>query len=147
LLLATAAALVGCAPPPGGYRSPVDGLREDSLARLRDYSESVKLQLAKNAPVRVLDAARQSLADTLKDPSSAQFGKVRFAADLDGVVVCGEVNRKNSYSGYVGFKDFVASTSAARDTDTRSPGITDAANTGLETACAGKPWVPPEYSS
>jgi hypothetical protein len=149
LLLAAAAALVGCAPAPGGYRSPLDGLREDSHARVCDYSESAKLQLAKNAPGRVLDAAMQSLADTLKNRSSAQFRNARCVAYLDGVVGCGEVNGKNSYWGYVGFKDFLASTRASYipDTDTRYPRITGAANTGLDTACAGKPWAAPEYSS
>lgn len=37
----------------------------------------------------------------LKDPESAQF------QNIDGV--CGEVNAKNSYGGYTGFKKFVIS--------------------------------------
>jgi hypothetical protein len=60
--------------------------------------------------------ARAALANQLKDPSTAQFrglflsqgrmivdGNVQFPIQL-----CGEVNAKNSYGGYVGFKRFAA---------------------------------------
>jgi hypothetical protein len=141
--------LVACAPPPGGYYSPLDGLRDNSLAQVRGFSEYTKLQLAKAPPEQVLEAAKKSLADTLKDPGSAQFRNVRFVEYLEGVVVCGDVNGKNSYGGYVGFRDFVASSisSHMRDTDSRYPAITDAANAGLNAACSGKTWTPPAYSS
>ncbi len=143
------AALVACAPPPGGYRSPLDNLRDNSFTQVRGFSEFTKLQLAKTAPEQVIEAAKKSLADTLKDPSSAQFRNVRFVEYLDGVVICGEVNGKNSYGGYVGFKDFVASSlsSHIRDTGNRYADIDAAANAGLNAACPGKTWVPPALSS
>jgi hypothetical protein len=40
------------------------------------------------------------VADTLKDPDSARFRNQKS--------VCGEVNAKNSYGGYVGFRRFIA---------------------------------------
>ncbi|KQP53030.1 hypothetical protein ASF34_01270 [Methylobacterium sp. Leaf106] len=51
------------------------------------------------------------LAD-LKDPYSAHFGRILSAKTalsngLNGYVVCGEVNSKNSYGGYVGMSPFI----------------------------------------
>jgi hypothetical protein len=44
----------------------------------------------------------------MKDPSSAQFEEIR-AFQRDGIVtVCGSVNARNGYGGYVGFGPFVA---------------------------------------
>lgn len=43
------------------------------------------------------------VADTLKDPASAQFRNLKRGKE----VLCGEVNGKNSYGGYVGFKRFI----------------------------------------
>lgn len=46
--------------------------------------------------------AKERVAAEMKDPGSAQFrGLERF----DGLV-CGEVNARNSYGGYVGFQPF-----------------------------------------
>lgn len=46
--------------------------------------------------------AKEAVAAQLKDPASAQFKDVRKVKDY----VCGEVNGKNAYGGYVGFKRF-----------------------------------------
>lgn len=58
------------------------------------------------------EEAQERYVETLKDPDSAQFkdlyvirsthedGKTKFA------ILCGKVNAKNSYGGYVGFKHF-----------------------------------------
>lgn len=49
----------------------------------------------------------------MKDPSSAQFGRYTafIATKADGEekrVVCGYVNGKNSYGGYVGMTPYIA---------------------------------------
>ena len=44
--------------------------------------------------------------DKLKDGDSARFRNMRYGALQKGGV-CGEVNAKNSYGGYVGFAPFV----------------------------------------
>lgn len=49
-------------------------------------------------------AAEKLVADTLKDPSSAQFRNLK-KDKLTGSI-CGEVNAKNSYGAYTGFKVF-----------------------------------------
>ena len=45
-------------------------------------------------------------AQQLKDPASAQFAKVR--RNTAQTALCGQVNAKYSYCGYVGFRDFFA---------------------------------------
>ena len=45
------------------------------------------------------DASKEVVKGSLKDPQSAQF------QNLYGY--CGEVNSKNSYGGYVGFKKYI----------------------------------------
>ena len=48
---------------------------------------------------------KQRVLERLKDPTSAQFRGLRF---VNGdTVLCGEVNARNSYGGYVGFVAFV----------------------------------------
>jgi hypothetical protein len=66
---------------------------------------------------RVLDASQKEVDDataieriksrvkgTLKDPSSADFKDVRISTPG---WVCGEINAKNGFGGYVGFRHFV----------------------------------------
>jgi hypothetical protein len=47
-------------------------------------------------------AAKAAVTAVLKDPESARFG----AITTDGKIVCGSVNAKNSFGGYVGPKVF-----------------------------------------
>lgn len=59
---------------------------------------------------QMLKVGKDALSQALKDPSSAQFRSMRFVPDKNqaGSVasgfVCGELNGKNSFGGYVGFK-------------------------------------------
>lgn len=137
-------ALVGCAPPPGGYRSPTDNLRDISISEAKAFAINTKRHLETNSPEAVMEQAKQALAGGLKDPASAQFRNVRLVSYNNGAVVCGEVNGKNSYGGYVGFKPFVASPagSALLKSGGRYPEIDAAANAGIFTACSGPAYVP-----
>lgn len=58
---------------------------------------------------RVSDA-KKLVARDLKDPASAQFRDVH----ANGPAVCGEINSKNSYGAYVGFRRFVVIDGRAR---------------------------------
>lgn len=53
---------------------------------------------------QVEQRGKEVVLANLKDPGSAEFRNVRPTAD--GLYLCGEVNAKNSYGGYVGFKKF-----------------------------------------
>ncbi len=54
-------------------------------------------------------AVRAGVAKGMKDPESARFGdKMAGAKRADGTItVCGYVNGKNSYGGYVGMSPFI----------------------------------------
>lgn len=50
---------------------------------------------------------RAAVMDGLKDPDSAKFKPFTLVTDADGnKKVCGQVNAKNAYGGYVGFTGF-----------------------------------------
>ena len=84
----------------------------------------------------LIEMALQQVRDSMKDPSSAQFEDVQAVAYQDGKVVCGSVNAKNSYGGYVGFTPFVAVASGADIYfDSEFPKLDAAANAGLRAAC------------
>ncbi|WP_347269986.1 hypothetical protein [Rhizorhabdus histidinilytica] len=72
-----------------------------------------------SASAKLMAAGRAATADLLRDPASAQFRKLRVVAgDDDQKVVCGEVNGKNGYGGYVGFRSFAYSKKAGIAGDT-----------------------------
>lgn len=49
---------------------------------------------------------QDGVRNKLKDPESARFGKIA-AGDVGGqTIVCGWVNAKNSYGGYIGMQPF-----------------------------------------
>jgi hypothetical protein len=51
--------------------------------------------------------AEDAVREKLRDPSSAQFRNVRLNS-LSSSEVCGEVNAKNAFGGYIGFVRFAA---------------------------------------
>ncbi|MBV4512723.1 hypothetical protein HBO10_19900 [Pseudomonas sp. WS 5503] len=55
---------------------------------------------AEMAEIRSQRVAREFVSGVLKDPESAEFRNQKG--------FCGEVNSKNSFGGYAGFKRFIA---------------------------------------
>jgi hypothetical protein len=54
------------------------------------------------------DEGKRIAAASLRDPRSAQFQDVQTTRlQSGGVAVCGEINGKNAFGAYVGFKRFV----------------------------------------
>lgn len=54
-----------------------------------------------------ITSAQKEIRNQMKDPESAKFKGVKQITNLRGeMAVCGEVNSKNSYGGYVGYKTF-----------------------------------------
>jgi hypothetical protein len=57
-----------------------------------------------------IESIKAGVAKDLKDPESARFGDSFRAVESSGaIIVCGYVNAKNSYGGYIGEKPFIAS--------------------------------------
>lgn len=56
-----------------------------------------------------MGAIKARLTPMLKDPDSANFGPTMAGKQPDGtVLVCGNVNAKNSFGGYIGMKPYYA---------------------------------------
>lgn len=62
----------------------------------------------KNAPTSSLGIAQAAARDVLKDPDSAKFKNSYQAYRLENgdLVICGEMNAKNSFGGYVGYEPY-----------------------------------------
>lgn len=61
---------------------------------------SMLVEEDKTSAIRV--QARMAIQEQLKDPDSAEFRNIMASE----TVVCGEVNAKNAFGGYVGFTRF-----------------------------------------
>jgi hypothetical protein len=61
----------------------------------------------------IIQAGREAVRATLKDPDSAQF-RNEVVGEHDGMAVaCGEVNAANSYGGKVGYQRYVVENRAS----------------------------------
>jgi hypothetical protein len=85
----------------------------------RDAAEMAKFA---KMPEGEAKAIMQGLvANLLKDPAAAQFRNVQLKGLAQGKAMCGEINAKNSYGGYVGFRPFaVHGTTAVIEFDPRT---------------------------
>lgn len=65
-----------------------------------------KFQRINLSPTQIA-AIQTAVKDGLKDPDSARFGKIVGGLDTKGgLVICGQINAKNSYGGYTGNQIF-----------------------------------------
>jgi hypothetical protein len=143
VLSAMVVLLMGCAAAPGtsgGYKSAADRLRDSSMDVVRAYAAHGGTYVTANGEQKMIEASQEAARNQLKDPGSAQFRNVRVESFEGGKVVCGQINGKNSYGGYVGFKQFVASPISAtfESTGSRYPQADVLANTGLYSACGAR---------
>ncbi len=110
--LVAAAILSGCGPTPEQKAAAEAEAKKAEAARLKVEAEAAREK--EEAPIK--KAAMEAVSERLLDPSSAQFRNVVVkrmsipeTADrysYTRVSVCGEVNAKNTYGGYVGFLPF-----------------------------------------
>lgn len=56
----------------------------------------------------VIETAKAEVAAGMLDPTSVQFRNIAVAKVGGTDVICGEVNAKNSFGGYVGFGSFTS---------------------------------------
>lgn len=60
----------------------------------------------KSAEGEKIQRFQKSLIAVMKDPDSAQFRNTRIVQGKGGDALCGEVNGKNSFGGYIGYQPF-----------------------------------------
>lgn len=65
-------------------------------------------------PAEVAAKLKDELTRDFKDPAAAQFRNLFVSAKSEVYTLCGEVNGKNSYGAYIGFRRFAIVGSAPR---------------------------------
>lgn len=77
---------------------------------------------------------QEGVRSSLKDPTSPLFGAMAASKGTDGVItVCGYVNGKNSYGGYVGDKPYIGILAPASGTKTGKAAFVVAGMGGTDT--------------
>jgi hypothetical protein len=107
-------------------------LRQLSMAVVHDMAMSTAASPTNTQ--QTIETALKQVRALIKDP---EFKSITVLDYQGGRVVCGLVNSKDSYGGYVGFKPFVAGIDDALvyAIDPENPALADAANAGIDDAC------------
>lgn len=111
-------------------------LKENSINRVLLIGDITAEYIKTKGQKATIEATKTTLTENFKDPGSAQFRNLRVVKFQTGKLVCGEVNAKNSYGAYVGFKPFVGGPIKAILLETSEySAIDEDANAGLYAAC------------
>lgn len=150
-------ALAGCAPNAfvtgeSSYNGGVPMTRSERIAETIDPSfekhsiDLVRLLsndlgdvLKKTSQKNAMTLAQESVRESMLDPSAAQFRNVRIVNFESGKIICGEVNGKNAYGAYTGYRPFAATAHAYSIYDptfSDNPSTTRAYNAGVIKACS-----------
>jgi hypothetical protein len=82
---------------------------EQASAKVREDEQKREQEAAaakKRATDEFVGKSKQLLVDSLKDPDSARFSNLIIAERSEGKLLCGSINARNSFGGYVGAKKF-----------------------------------------
>lgn len=85
----------------------IKGAMLDQVMADRERFEKQSREFAAGNYSNFVQRAKTSLTENFKDPGSAQYRSLFISGD-NMPVLCGEVNAKNSYGAYVGFRRFYA---------------------------------------
>lgn len=88
-------------------------------------STIVVLALAGFSATAAQPSARAKLRAISKDPDSLQFRNERVSR-TDSTITCGEMNGKNSFGAYVGFRRYIVSTGTILIDDGKQPRFNEA---------------------
>lgn len=118
-------------------QNALDNLRTASIDLVKIYAAEMGAYAERHGQEQASAKGMESVKRQLKDPESVRFQKTRLSAYAGGLVLCGEVNAKNSFGGYVGFRRFVAGATSATtwEADRRHPDSAAASNAGITDAC------------
>ena len=126
----------GCGP--SIYKQSLSNARHLSIVRAKDMALSTQTFTKSHGKKRAIQASLDSVKEIMKDPDSVKFKDVEYKNYNDGKIVCGQVNAKNSYGGYTGFKRFIASPIDAyvyNDDQRQDNRTRNSSNAGIYEAC------------
>ena len=84
------------------------GASQPTAAKKQAESEEDSLGV-RSTQIMWVTRTKNGVESRLKDPDSANFKDVRFYSGGPSPAVCGQVNAKNSFGGYMGFRRFIGS--------------------------------------
>lgn len=128
--------IIGCAA--GQYQEALMNLRRTAYDDAVTIAKGGAKYSAQHGDDRMVSASLDYIRQNMKDPDSTNFRNVFIREFAGGRVVCGEVNAKNSYGAYVGFRKFVANPENVTMFNTGQGGAPDidaASNVGVVAAC------------
>lgn len=99
--------VAGCASVPAV--NPLQAMYDLRVAEAKRIAVETGDALRHMSVADVIKATQEQVTDGLRDPSSAQFRKVRIVDHGGLPAVCGEVNGRNAYGGYAGYQPFIGS--------------------------------------
>ena len=136
LTAASIIALSSCQMQPALANPFTADVHEKSILEVQSLARSMQAVYNEQGIEGVEAKGKEAVASNLLDPSSAMFRNLQVKSFAEGYVLCGEVNAKNCYGGYVGFQPFVAGVNSATMLYRgKYAEINYAANAGIRTAC------------
>lgn len=88
-------------------------LLEKASAGTRIMALEANLYYQEYGETATIDAGKEAVKRLLREPESAEFSEVSLKDTEGGKLVCGYVNAKNGFGGFVGATPFAASQSSA----------------------------------
>jgi hypothetical protein len=86
-------------------------LDAETAKQAERQTSAARAQERDQADAQLVLKLKTKVVSGLKDPDSAQFQSIQLNSARSAL--CGQVNAKNSYGGYVGFRRFVSSEETA----------------------------------
>lgn len=101
--------------PPGTFRTgcqlqvPASYNASSAVSSAPDRPLVLARSVPKDYKMAAIPMLQRAVADEMRDPESARFRSVTVIVDANGAdALCGQINAKNAYGGYVGFEWFYA---------------------------------------
>lgn len=90
------------------YMQQIEGQKRFPLETISEMIKLTSIAFKGATDEEIITSARESVTYDLKDSGSAVYRNEKIIRNEIGIYVCGEVNAKNSYGGYVGFMPYLS---------------------------------------
>lgn len=112
-LVVIIAGLASC----GKSKQQIEQEARQREAAQRVEAERKQAEAEQKAIAEKTQRFKDQLLSSLRDPSSAQLRNLRIERGEGGEALCGEINAKNAYGGYVGFQPFAVTEKKMANTE------------------------------
>ena len=81
---------------------------EKFLNSIDDLMKIESIAFGERSDDEIIERIKENVRGKLRDPDSAEFRRVTLKREEEAIYACGQVNAKNAFGGYTGFKWFFA---------------------------------------